>query len=419
MIRQKKHKRRLLKKLVWICVILLAVLVIGVLGFIGYFKWLSRPLPAHYDTDYMKTHKDTVQIEIPEVYELANIAIAITDYGLENPNAVRKKGEYYERVKNHFLSHRSHPLISKIEFSGKQLFSRYYGFRENSARYRFDRDRIVLSGIYPTRWSWFPDIFSDHLNLVEDFARATRFREFYRDNQSFYEEQIKRYREVVPVKRMWGWLENQFPERYDSCKVIFSPLIGGSHSTQHCAGEDFREMIMFVSGPSFSLDVADEVREGLLSRVVFTEMDHNYVNPRTWDFWYQMGAAFHRMKRWNRQSGYRNPPATFNEYMTWAVFLLYADDVYEKPAFSEIRCITTDIMVKRRKFIGFEEFSEKLLQLYHNRDEGQRIPDLYPGILAWAEKVQYQTPGSQIGKEKAEPSTSPDSVPAGHPADER
>jgi hypothetical protein len=399
--------------------ILLAVLVIGVLGFIGYFKWLSRPLPAHYDTDYMKTHKDTVQIEIPEVYELANIAIAITDYGLENPNAVRKKGEYYERVKNHFLSHRSHPLISKIEFSGKQLFSRYYGFRENSARYRFDRDRIVLSGIYPTRWSWFPDIFSDHLNLVEDFARATRFREFYRDNQSFYEEQIKRYREVVPVKRMWGWLENQFPERYDSCKVIFSPLIGGSHSTQHCAGEDFREMILFVSGPSFSLDVADEVREGLLSRVVFTEMDHNYVNPRTWDFWYQMGAAFHRMKRWNRQSGYRNPPATFNEYMTWAVFLLYADDVYEKPAFSEIRCITTDIMVKRRKFIGFEEFSEKLLQLYHNRDEGQRIPDLYPGILAWAEKVQYQTPGSQIGKEKAEPSTSPDSVPAGHPADER
>ncbi len=407
------------RKLVWIFAILLAVLVIGAFGFIGYFKWQSRPRPARYDTGYIRTHKGMVQIEIPGVYELTNIAIALTDYGLDNPNAVRKGGEYYERVKEQFLSHRNHPLISTIGFSGKQSFSRYYGFRENSARYRFDGDRIVLSGIYPTRWAWFPDTFTDHLNLVEDFARETRFREFYRDNRSFYEEQIETYREVVPVKRMWEWLENQFPQRYDSCKVIFSPLIGGSHSTQRCAGEGFREMIMFVSGPSFSLDLADEVREGLLSRVVFTEMDHNYVNPTTWDFWFQVGGAFHRTERWNRQSGYRNPIQTFNEYMTWAVFLLYADDVYEGPAFEEIRRITIDTMVKRRKFIRFEEFSDKLLYLYRNRDEGQKIPDLYPSILAWAEEVQRQTPSSQMGKEKAEPSTSPDGVPAGHPAGER
>ena len=410
---------RLLKKLVWICAILLAVLVIGAFGFIGYFKWQSRPRPARYDTGYIRTHKGMVQIEIPGVYELTNIAIALTDYGLDNPNAVRKGGEYYERVKEQFLSHRNHPLISTIGFSGKQSFSRYYGFRENSARYRFDGDRIVLSGIYPTRWAWFPDTFTDHLNLVEDFARETRFREFYRDNRSFYEEQIETYREVVPVKRMWEWLENQFPQRYDSCKVIFSPLIGGSHSTQRCAGEGFREMIMFVSGPSFSLDLADEVREGLLSRVVFTEMDHNYVNPTTWDFWFQVGGAFHRTERWNRQSGYRNPIQTFNEYMTWAVFLLYADDVYEGPAFEEIRRITIDTMVKRRKFIRFEEFSDKLLHLYRNRDEGQRIRDLYTSILAWAEEVQRQTPSSQMGKEKAKPSTSPDGVPAGQPAGER
>ncbi|MHC4540968.1 MAG: DUF4932 domain-containing protein [Planctomycetota bacterium] len=356
---------------------------------------------------------------MPEVYELANIAIALTDYGLENRNAVRKGGEYYERVKDRFLSHRSHPLISTIEFSGEQSFSRYYGFRENSARYRFDRDRIVLSRIYPTRWAWFPDIFTDHLNLVEDFARETRFREFYRDNQSFYEEQIRTYRELVPVRRMWQWLENQFPQRYDSCKVIFSPLIGGSHSTQHCSGEGFREMIMFVSGPSLSSDLADEVREGILSRVVFTEMDHNYVNPTTWDFWFQVGGAFHRTERWNQQRGYRYPIQTFNEYMTWGVFLLYADDVYEGSAFEEIRRITIDTMVKRRKFIRFEEFSDKLLHLYRNRDERQRIPDLYPSILASAEELQRQTPGSQMGKEKAEPSTSPDGVPAGHPAGER
>ncbi len=391
------------RKLVLIFAILLTVLVIGVLGFIGYFKWQSRPRPARYDTDYIRTNKDRVQIEIPEVYELANIAIALTDYGLDNPNAVRKGGEYYERVKNQFFSHTSHLLISTIEFSRQKTYFRYFGFRENSARYRFDRDRLVLSGIYPARWAWFPDIFTDHLNLVEDFARETRFREFYRDNQSFYVKQIKTYREVVPIKRMWKWLENQFPQRYDSCKVIFSPLIGGSHSAQHCAGEGFREMILFVCGPSFSLDLADEVREGLLSRVVFTEMDHNYVNPTTSDFGFQVGGAFYQMKRWNQQGSYRYPISIFNEYMTWAVFLLYADDVYKGPAFDEIMRMTIDTMVKRRKFIRFEEFSDKLLQLYRNRDEEQRIPDLYPSILTWAEEIQHQTPSSQMGEEKAEP----------------
>ena len=76
-------------------------------------------------------------------------------------------------------------------------------------------------------------------------------------------------------------------------------------------------------------------------------------------------------------------------------------------------------MVKRRKFICFEEFSDKLLQLYRYRDEGQRILDLYPGILAWAEEVQRHTPGRQTRTDKTEPSTSPDGIPTGRPAGER
>lgn len=371
-----------------ILVAVAAFLVISGISAVTYLKWQSRPRPAHYDAAYAKTNRGTVQVEIPEVYELANIAIAITDYGLNNPNAVMKKGEYYDRVREHFLPIKGHPLISEIEFSGNKLFSRYYGFRENSARYVFEGDRIEPGRLYLKKWAWSPDLFTENVELVEDFARNSRFREFFEENRPFYEEQIEKYKERVPLKRMWDWLERNFAQRYDSYKVIFSPLIDGSHSAQRCEGDGFREVIMFVSGPDAAYRYSGKVREGLLARVVFTEIDHNYVNPTTWDHWFKVGDAFHNVKKWNRQSGYRDPISTFNEYMTWAVFILYARDNYDEREFEEIRRITEDSMVKMRKFVMFKEFTGTLLDLYVNRTHGQTIPELYPDILAWAKNAE-------------------------------
>jgi hypothetical protein len=143
---------------------------------------------------------------------------------------------------------------------------------------------------------------------------------------------------------------------------------------------------MFVSGPKLSTDRPDEVREGLLSRVVFTEIDHNYVNPTTWHHWFGVWRAFSPPAHWNQQRGYRSAMQTFNEYMTWGVFLLYADDVYEESAFEEIKRVTVSSMEESRKFIRFGKFSDRLLALYRNRRPGQKVPDLYPAILVWAGK---------------------------------
>ena len=384
------------KTIILILAVVVVLPVIGAVSFFTYLRWMSLPRPANYDAMYEKANKGKVQVEIPEVYELANIAIAITDFGLENPNAARKGGKYHERVQKHFLPYKEHPLLARIEFSRGNSFLRYFGFRENAARYCFDGDSIVPNGLYPRSWAWFPDLFKKNIALVEDFARASGFREFYKENRPYYEEQVQRYKETVPLRRIWQWLEKNFPQRYDTYKVIFSPLIWGSHSTQRCKSNGFKEVIAFVSGPDTSARSSGKVHEGLLSRVVFTEIDHNYVNPTSWSHWFRIGGAFHRTEQWNRQSNYRNPVATFNEYMTWAVFLLYARDTYRDQDFEEIKRITVDNMVNRRKFVLFDEFINELLQLYQGRDEGQTMPDLYPGILAWAEEV-----GSRAGTNDA------------------
>ena len=348
------------------------------------------PRRVHYSKEYIEENRGKVIVEIPEVYELANIAIAITDYGLNDPYSVFKQGQYYKRVLKHFLPFKKHPLISKIELSGEtggKRFSDYYGFRDNSACYVFKGNSIVPGGIYSEIRP--PNLFKKYIKLVEDFAKVTQFRKFYQDNLPYYQEQIQKYKEEVPVRKMWVWLEKNFPERYDCYKIILSPLINASHSTQRFEDKGFKEIVMFVSVPEDEGEwrCSDKVKEGLLSRVVFTEIDHNYVNPITEQYSDRVNEVFSNVGKWNRQSGYHSPISTFNEYMTWAVFTLYAYDNYEGEDFEVINQAMVNEMVKFRKFVLFKQFDEKLLELYLNRKEGETIPDLYPKILAWAEKM--------------------------------
>ena len=339
---------------------------------------------ANYTTDYIEKNKGKVLVEIPEVFELANVAIAITDFGLTDPWRVHKQGDYYQRVLEHFKPFNGHPLIAEPDLN----YNFTYQFRDNSACYVFEQDKIIHAGLYS--YMRRPDLFKKHLALAEDFAKVSSFRKFYRDNLPYYQEQIELYRQKVPVRRMWTWLEERFPARHDCYKVVFSPLIGSSHETCSFKDKGFSETIMFISGPRESKDTSDKIEQGCLSRVVFTEIDHNYVNRFTKQHINRVNKAFADLDAWNQQDGYRQPEYTFNEYMTWAVFVLYAYDNYQKQdAQVIVKKSSVDTMVHHRKFVRFKEFADQLLELYRNRAQGQSIPDLYPAILAWAEDYEH------------------------------
>ena len=370
------------------------IIVVSIILFLSFTRFKSpMPTQANYSKEYIEKNRGKVVVEIPEVYELANIAIAISDYGLKDPYHVNKQSLYYKQVLKHFLPFKKHPLIRKIDellnVDGKSAYMKsvlnYYRFRDNSACYVFKGNSIVPGGIYPEIWS--PDLFKKYIKLVEDFAKVTQFRKFYQDNLPYYQEQIQKYKEEVPVRKMWVWLERNFPERYDCYKIIFSPLIGCSHCTKRFESKGFKEIVMFISGPGVYKKSSGKVREGLLSRIVFTEIDHNYVNPITERYSNRVSKAFSDVEKWNKQSGYCSPFGTFNEYMTWAVFTLYAYDNYNERDFKAINQIVVYEMVKSRKFVLFKQFDEKLLELYLNRKKGETIPDLYPKILEWAEKM--------------------------------
>jgi hypothetical protein len=297
-----------------------------------------------------------------------------------------------------------HPIFKSLDFTDSLYGSKYYEFRENSFAFNFQspdpssgNTKLLFNGPY---YYTFGDeladssLFGKLKPLVEDFAKKSRFRTFYKSNTDYYRNEIQRQKKLLPVKQMWDWLEKQFPDRkYQTYKIVFSPLIGGSHSTQNYAtpykGKWFNEIVMFICGTGrydSIQTITEQQKEGLMSGVVFTEIDHNYVNPVTNKYTKLVDSIFSKRNIWAKKGPnsdfYTEPVSVFNEYMTHALFCLYVTDTYDKPTADYIIDNRERLMVERRNFILFKEFNKELIRL-RQENKGLHVVDLYPLLLEW------------------------------------
>ncbi|MBI5217644.1 MAG: DUF4932 domain-containing protein [Bacteroidia bacterium] len=361
----------------------LGVAVFGLLIFlfsscqVAYF--LFHPKVKFTDA-YIKSQDHQFTVETPEIFELVNVAYALSENGQKHPWMVNKKKNYYNEVRNYFAAYTTHPLILKLNKKVKKDYQYYFEERDNAYGYEFSNDKIVtnnyknLHGIHT--------IGAD-LDLWEDFAKESKYKRFYEFHKEYYQQVIANIKKLLSLNRMWAWLENKFSNKYNSYKIVVSPLIYGSHSTSRVMDKDFIECIMFVSDAERDTSrYKPEVFQGLYARVVFTEIDHNYVNPVSEKFKKQIKTAMRDLNAWNNgKQGYDNTQMTFNEYMTWAVFSLYLKDNYLKDDFDAVNNKTVDMMVNYRGFTKFSEFDKKLLELYEKNPEN--IEGLYPEIINW------------------------------------
>lgn len=347
----------------------------------------TAPAPPDLVAPEQPVDPARVRIVVPEVYELANVIVAMTSYGQASPVLVPKTGEYYQRVRSAFLPYRTDGLMESLQLGGEDPLRRYYEFRDNSFAYVYDADLIKRNPAYDTFWS--PNTFRERLAAVQRFADAAHFRAFYATNADFYRAFIDRYRVLAEIDSIADWLEREFtPRRYDHYTVALSPLVYGSHSTQRVTTSAGTEVVMFVSGPDVTAGNSAGVRKAMVQRLVFTEIDHNFVNPVSDQYRIQIASAFSTRSEWTTDgsSFYQSPIAVFNEYMTWAVFLAYIEGRVSAADFSEVVSLTTTTMESSRRFQRFGRFAQELLRLYRERPAGSRVPMLYPALLEWAER---------------------------------
>ena len=357
---------------------------------------------SYFPVEYMDKNKGNVQFDIPEQYELANIIWTLSPAG-QKATDLMKEGEYYTRVMEYFKPYMSHPVFKSLNFPDSIYYNKYYEFRENSFAFNFkdkSSSKLLFNGPYYYAYGEEladSSLFGKLKPLVEDFAAKSKFREFYRSNASYYTKEIERAKQLTPVKQMWSWLETEFLRpKYQSYRVVFSPLIGGSHSTQRYftpyRGGWFGENVMFVCGTARYDNmpgITEKQKEGLMSGIVFTEIDHNYVNPASNRYSQRIDSIFSKRGVWaksgNNSDFYGSAMSVFNEYMTHSVFCLYILHTYDKPTADLVIERRESMNADRRNFIKFREFNRELIRLRQEHKE-LKVVDLYPYILDWCAK---------------------------------
>ncbi len=347
---------------------------------------------ARFSTEYQHQNRQQATIEMPESYELSAILVALTGYR----NVLNDKDPYIQAVKAHFEPFKGHPMVLHVAKKLQKLGGiNYLQLRKDAITRSFSTENeLINNGVYRSK---FPINaltlgLTDRPALLRDFVEKSGYRTFYAQHQDYYRRQIVRAEKYMPMQKMWKWVESQFPARYDSYKIFLTAMDGGFHFTFRVANNGFRQTLMFVTAPNDLPDSRTEVeKEGAWSRMVFTEIDHNYVNPVTDTYRKQVEAAMPDWKKWNQTKAgnkgmYESTYLTFNEYMTWAVFSLYAYDNFRPEDFEKINKKEEDFMVNGRGFHRFREFNQFVLHCYKNRDSNQTVADLYPTIIEWLKK---------------------------------
>lgn len=348
-------------------------------------------LKPTFSTKHINRHRGQVFFEVPPVFELVNIALSLTEKGQEDFNMIEHELSYYEEVQKYFQAYKDHPLIQFLneEMEDQEDYlSIYLKYRDYSIALSFDGEKAINNGEYPKPYRFNP-WFGEAFKLLNDFARDADFVRFYQKNKGYYGKVRHEQAQFMPVMNMWNWLESLFPGRFDGFRVIFSPLVSGAHSFRSFEMTNYKEGVMFVNAADLTLEEnnTNAEKEGYRSGIIFTEIDHGYVDQVTDEYTDQIAPIFVNRDKWVSPGGdakwYATPNLVFNEYMTHALYLVWARERYEDVVFQKIRRSRESLMLGRR-FIRFKSFYEALQTIFEAQKEGIDIEEVYPAIISWA-----------------------------------
>ena len=361
----------------------------------------ARFVPAaRFDRRYQAANRGKTSVEIPEVYELVNVALAMTATGISDENMIYKQSDYYKNVRLWFDKYRNHPLVTALNAELQKDPGSYFYLKMDGYAFEFDKTgKISQSKVYD-RISWGKlNSLRPFLAQLQSFADETDFRRFYKQNKRTYREQIAFYRETADISEMKKWLDKNFPKSndYNVYKIIFSPLVAYNQSSNWFESDGFKELQPHVNFP-YADDVKRNSQLKDLSKtaeivyrgdIVFTEINHGYINPEADKYADRIIKATSRRDVWvlkSQPADYYPSISTFNEYMNWGLVSLRFTDYAPRDEQDKMIAAIDKMMTKGRGFPKFTEFDKFLVDLYRNRQQNQTVADLYPQIIEWFEK---------------------------------
>ncbi len=361
----------------------------------------TRFIPAAvFDKKYQDRFRGKTTVEVPEVYEMVNIAIALTSTAREDNGLVYKRSPYYSRVITHFERYKDHPLVRALDEKLRQNRNQYFSLKMNGYSFEFESGKIVRSKVYD-RTGFSGEVSNSLLPFLSEmrsFANETKFREFFAANRKTYKDQIEFFQKEADLAGMKRWLDRNFPNSsdYDTYKIVFSPLVAYNQSVTWLESDGFKELQPHVNFPyaedlkrhGSALTLSPEGEIIYRGNIVFTEMNHGYINPEAGKYADRITQAVSNRAYWVADrygDDYYPGMATFNEYMNWGLVSLRIMDHAPEKDRQQMIAAVEKMMVESRAFPRFAEFDKFLIDLYVNRESGETLADIFPKIIDWFE----------------------------------
>jgi len=351
---------------------------------------------ASFDAAYRDARRGRIFVSVPEVYELVNVAIALTPFGRDNPNFIYQKSAYYATVMDHFGPFSDYEFVRELQALLGRNSAFYAPLKMNGYAFEFDDSGRIVSRPEFDR-TGFPNDRENRLRpflpLMQSFADDTGFREFYAENHPVYDRQIACYYDSLDVDGMRRWLDGNFPSGggYDTYNIVFSPLVSYNQSSTWFESNGFRELQPHVNFPyaqDFNWLEPLSTKALLVYRgnIVFTELNHGYINPAGERYADEIADAVSDRDLWveaDRGASYYGGNSLFFEYLNWGLVSLRIIDLVAPEEQKKLIDAVERSMVRNRGFIRFAEFDQFLLELYRNRGEHETLESLYPRMVAW------------------------------------
>lgn len=358
----------------------------------------SQEKEVSFNKKYIKENDQKTTIEISEVQELIYIILSITDFGTKNPNMTNQKTEYFQDVKKHFSKYSNLPIVEKFDKQLKENIVNYFILAGNAYGFKFDGNKIVPTKIYnfPAKGVGKFEVKTNpivtYLKDLEDFAKKSEYRKFYKNHKLYYNELKEEYQKFATIDEQKKWLESRFDYKINSYRVLTSPLIAGMNATHTFEDNNFKETLLFLPTIRNDKSWSEKFRKAINIRTIFTEIDHNYVGPVSEKNADQINSIFDNREKWvnveNKSTAhYPNPIKVYDEYLTWGLFILYSYDKFgnDTELFQQIVDNVNDMMINKKGFPKAKEFNAELLTLYKNSPD-KKIENLYKPILDWSTK---------------------------------
>jgi hypothetical protein len=346
----------------------------------GFIAFMEQTLASDYThSKDLYQPRDDKFVSLPPTVELALVVASLTDLGRERGRQIDRSTPYYSAVEAHFRAHADMSAVASLaeNFNLPRLAG-------NAADFAFDQSgRIVETDRSGSLWKDAEgDLFRRLHQDLEAFAKASGFSSFYEEHRDDYAVLIDATNEMVDLHDMRGWLEAEFSARPGPARIFVSPLMAGLHWTTLYKSEQR----IWLKAPDPDVVAGASALERMrFARSVFTEVDHAYVNPVTAMMGPEIATAFGQTERWATTGAAANYPTAelqFNEYMTWAVFLLYAAERLTPEDFVGLKEETVSIMVKGRGFRAFDRFADQAMALHKTAEGGGEA--IIADLIAWA-----------------------------------